>query len=88
MTPQERQETEAAQREAVVAINSEAADRAALEALHGQVWDPEELRKDFEILAFAAPLIVARRKSDGKTCTLYFRHAPRFYFDCAEDNGQ
>jgi hypothetical protein len=32
--------------------------REALEAEHGKVWDTKQLSEDFEVLGFAAPLVV------------------------------
>ena len=34
----------------------------------------------FDVLGFAAPLVVVRRKPDGKLGSLLFRHHPRYYF--------
>ena len=45
------------------------------------VWNTEEVTKAFEIEAFMAPFVVARRRSDGVRGTLAFTHMPRFYFD-------
>jgi hypothetical protein len=39
------------------------------------------LREDFDVIGFAAPLIVVRRKTDGKRGSLFFQHNPRFYFN-------
>ncbi len=61
-------------------INADPSSRQALEQVHGQVWTTAELTSDYEIVGFAAPLVVARRRSDGVTGTLFFQHAPRFYF--------
>lgn len=68
-----------------IALNTAPAHRAALEAQFGQVWDPEDLRRDFEVLGFAAPLVVVRRRADGRRGSLYFQHSPRFYFAFKED---
>lgn len=61
--------------------------KLALEMLHGQTWDTTQLQADFEVLGFAAPLVVARRKSDGKKGSLYFTHgySPRLYYGFSED---
>ena len=67
-------------------INSDPGDRERLEREHGQVWDPDELRRDFEVLSFAAPLVVVRRRSDQKLGSLFFQHSPRFYYGFKEDN--
>ncbi len=74
--------TEQARRELVEAINVEPGSREALEAKHGQVWDTDELQRDFEVMSFMAPWIFVKRKSDGKVGSLMFQHRPRFYFDC------
>ena len=73
--------TESARRELLAEINAQPGSREALEAAHGQVWNTEELARDFEVLGFSAPLVVVRRKSDGAEGSLFFQHSPRFYFD-------
>ena len=73
-------QTEGIRRELQGAINAEEAERAALEAKHGQVWDPSELREAFTVESFFAPLVVATRKADGVRGYLFFQHNPRFYF--------
>ena len=45
-----------------------------------KVWDTKEVTQDFEILAFHAPFVVVRRKSDSQEGTLIFQHQPRLYF--------
>jgi len=72
--------TEPVRRLLVDAINSDPDGREALEAEQGQVWDTDELTKDFDVLSFLAPFVVVRRKSDRKKGTLVFQHSPRFYF--------
>jgi hypothetical protein len=72
--------TEAIRREMLAEINAEPGSRAALEAQHGQVWDTDQLRDEFEVIGFLAPFVVARRKSDGVKGSLMFQHHPRFYF--------
>ena len=72
--------TEAIRRQRLAEINAEPGSREALEAEHGQVWDTGELRRDFDVLGFMAPLIVVRRKADGRKGSLEFQHKPRFYF--------
>ena len=66
-------------------INSEAGDRAILEARYGKVWSSNELRAEFQARGFGAPYIRVRRLSDGKCGTLEFQHAPRFYFNWREE---
>ena len=72
--------TEAVRHQLLAEINAEPGSRNALEALHGQVWNTEELSRDFEVIGFMAPMIAVRRKSDGIKGSLYFQHGPRFYF--------
>jgi len=72
--------TETIRREMVADINAEPGSREALEAAHGQVWDTQEMQEDFEPIGFSAPLIVVRRRADGKDGSLTFQHEPRFYY--------
>jgi len=74
-------ETEAIRREMLVKLNQNPGSREALEAEHGQVWDTQELGRDFEVLGFMAPFVVVKRRADGIKGSLYFQHSPRFYFD-------
>jgi hypothetical protein len=76
-------ETEALRLQRLVEINSEAGDRPALEAKYGQVWNTQQLRDDFEVIGFAVPLVVVRRKADGVKGSLEFRHQPCLYFNFA-----
>ena len=73
-------ETETIRREMVAEINAEPGSRLDLESKHGKVWDTTELSKDFEVIGFAAPLVVVRRRSDRVRGSLMFQHSPRFYF--------
>lgn len=61
-------------------LNAEAAARVALEEKHGPVYDTGELQETFDVIGFAAPFVVVRRKSDSVRGTLMFQHNPRFYF--------
>jgi len=72
--------TESIRREMLVEINAEPGSREYLEQKHGQVWDTSELQRDFDVLGFMAPLVVASRKSDGTKGSLMFQGNPRFYF--------
>lgn len=76
--------TEGIRRALQLEINSKEAERKALEAEHGQVWDTEELTEDFEVLGFMAPLIAVRRRVDKKRGSLFFQHSPRFYWGFQE----
>lgn len=77
--------TEEMRRAATEEINEKKLDREAMEKLHGQVWDTEELRRDFDVQSFLAPLCIVRRKSDGALGSLFFQHEPRFYYGFEED---
>lgn len=76
--------TEDIRRQMVADINTTPGGREALEAKYGQVWDVQQLRSDFEVMGFSAPVVVVRRKSDGKRGSLFFQHDPRYYFDFQE----
>lgn len=52
-----------------------------------QTWTTEQLREDFEVLAFQAPFVAVKRKADGLRGSLEFTHAPRLYFGWKEDHG-
>ncbi len=72
--------TEEIRRQRLAEINAEPGSRETLEAQYGQVWNTDELRRDFEVLGFMAPLVVVRRRSDGAKGSLEFQHQPRLYF--------
>jgi len=73
--------TEAVRRAVLDEINAVPGSREVLEAKFGQVWDTEDLKRDFEVLGFASPLVVVRRREDGMRGSLLFQHQPRYYFD-------
>jgi hypothetical protein len=58
-----------------------ASERAELEKQYGQVWDTQQLQKDFTVVGFGAPFVSVIRKKDGKKGSLQFQHSPRYYFD-------
>ena len=73
--------TESIRRQRLAEINAEPGSREALEAQHGQVWDTDQLREEYDALGFMAPYIVVRRRSDGVKGSLEFQHDPRLYFN-------
>lgn len=77
--------TETVRRELMIKINSAPEARVALEKRHDQVWSGSELANDFEVIGFAAPFVVVRRKSDNRLGSLLFQHHPRYYFAFKED---
>ena len=77
--------TEEVRKKMVAEINADPGERAALEEKYGKVWDTDELRAEFEVSGFAAPMVVVRRKSDGVKGSLEFQHMPRYYFRFIQD---
>lgn len=73
--------TEILRKERIAELAAGAGPRAELEAKYGQVWDTDQLTADFEVIGFAAPLVVVRRRSDGQKGSLEFQGRPRFYFN-------
>jgi len=78
-------DTESYRRARQAELNAEAGGRQLLEDLHGQVWSTDEVRAEFEVIGFAAPFVVVRRRIDDVTGTLEFQHSPRFYFGWRAD---
>ena len=76
--------TETTRRELVSIINAHPKSRDQLEAMHGQVWDTEQLKVDFQVTGFLAPFVTVVRKADQKPGLLCFQHLPRFYFHFEE----
>lgn len=79
--------TEKLRRVMVAALNAKPGDRAELEDMWGQVWDTDQLTRDFQVVSFCAPFINAIQRATGKKCTLLFQHEPRFYFDLQESEN-
>ena len=77
--------TESIRREMVSQINAAPGSREALEAEHGQVYDTDQLAEAFEVQGFMAPVVVVRRKKDGRKGSLLFQHSPRYYFGFVAD---
>ena len=73
-------ETEDIRKQMLAEINAAPGSREYLEHKHGQVWDTQQLSEDFEVIGFAAPLVVVCRKSDRQKGSLKFQANPRFYF--------
>ena len=77
--------TENIRREIVAQINAAPGSRQALEAQYGTVWDTQQLAEDFEVQGFMSPVVVVKRRSDGKVGSMFFQHSPRYYFSFVED---
>jgi hypothetical protein len=57
-------------------------NRAALAALHGEVWDTEELARIFVVTAIIGTTLVVRRKSDNCVGTIEVQQGPpQFYYN-------
>jgi len=45
-----------------------------------RTWTTAQLQEEYSVVAFQAPFVVVRRKSDGQLGSLEFTHSPRVYF--------
>lgn len=79
------EEVEMARRERAIELNRNPGSGPQLEARYGRVWSHAELARDFQVIGFAAPYVVVRRRSDGLMGSLEFQHHPRFYFNFEPD---
>lgn len=52
-----------------------------------QTWTRDQVLAEFELVGFAAPFVVVRRRSDGVRGTLEFTHSPRVYFNFVRDES-
>jgi hypothetical protein len=59
----------------------------AFERDRGPMYDTAELVERFEVIGYAAPFVIARRRSDGVLGSLMFTTAPRIYFGWAPDRS-
>ena len=73
--------TEGTRCEHLEQMDDERGWRIAWEGIYGQVWDTTELKRDFVVLGFLAPVVAVRRKDNGAEGTLDFLHQPRLYFN-------
>jgi len=79
-----------------VAIDSQERNQAVrmvseyLESLYGKenVWESEEMQRDFEVVGFAFPFFWVQRKSDGVRGTLAYVRTPRLYYDFKPLDGK
>ena len=62
--------------------------QADLAAGTGQRWSTAGMQAEFDVIGFAAPFVVVRRRSDGQLGTLEFVHSPRVYFGFVPDAGE
>ena len=48
-------------------------------------WTTDEMTAVYEVEGFLAPYVIVRRRADGVSGTLMFRHSPRIYFGWSPD---
>ena len=78
-------ETEAFRRQRQAELNSVGWPREVLEGTYGKVYTTDELRLEFEVIGFFAPLVVVKSRADGSLGSFEFQHMPRFYFNYQRD---
>ena len=66
-------------------INMKRLERDRLSERYSDIYNSDELTKNFRVESFAAPFVLVTRKEDGQRGTLLFQHHPRFYFQFKED---
>jgi hypothetical protein len=76
--------TEASRRARADELNA-GRSRPELEKLFGRVWSTDELRLEFEIHGYFAPIVVVKSKADGGLGSFEFQDRPRFYFNHVKD---
>lgn len=60
--------------------------REQLAAVHGDVYDPEEMSRRFRVKHFMAPFVIVEEHGpNGRLGTLEFQHHPRFYYGFTPD---
>lgn len=55
-----------------------------LKRIYDEVLTTSEAIEKYEFIAFCAPFVEVRRKTDNQIGTLEFQHSPRFYFKFVE----
>lgn len=77
-------ETETLRREWQAELNANLG-REVLEAIYGRVYTTDEIRLEWEVIGFFAPLVVVKSKADGSLGSFEFQHSPRYYFNLVMD---
>jgi len=49
------------------------------------VYDTDEVQKEFKVTGFFAPFVSVERRSDRQRGVMEFQHDPRFYFNFNEE---
>ena len=78
-------ETEEFRRARQAELNAVGWTRGTLEAYYGSVYSTDELRAQWEVIGFYAPLVVVKSKADGSLGSFEFQHMPRYYFNYQRD---
>ena len=76
-------DTENVRRELIA--NQHPTNLETLSLQYGRVWDTQQLVEEFEVIGFAAPFVVVRRRADKMRGSLEFQHDPRYYYKWTED---
>lgn len=79
-------ETEAARRHMIETAQPYIDAGMAL-ANNEQTWTTDELTRDFEVIGFMAPFVVARKRGTNIKGSLEFTHSPRLYFNWKPDKA-
>ena len=66
-------------------INTEPRSEEAFTTAGEEVWNTEEVQKEFEILGFKKPFALAIRKSDGARGTFLFQTMPKLFFSWSQE---
>ena len=61
-------------------MSTEQERRVELESQYPDVCNTEELKSQYTVQGFLAPMIVCIRKSDNVQGSMRFDHEPRFYY--------
>ena len=56
-----------------------------VQATEGEKMSTSDMQEKYEVIGFAAPFVVVKRKSDSANGSLEFGHSPRVYFNWKED---
>ena len=69
-----------AERKAMIEAGGPQQDLVEEMLVDGPTWTTSEMTAEFEVLGFAAPFVVVRRRDTGERGSLEFVHSPRVYF--------
>ena len=53
----------------------------------GKVWTKEQFDREFDLIGSNNGTAVVKKKSSGKTGTVYFTESPRFYYKFIPDKN-